>query len=99
MKTLDEIKALSPDSRAFAAARKQANPAKWRRLGRDGDALWGVGVGSKGDTYAVFASGDRLACSCPSRRQPCKHSLGLLVLEAEGHAFPEEALPEGHRYS
>ena len=97
--TLDEVRALAPDSRAFADARKLALASKWRRLGREGDALWGVALGSKGDAYAVFArAGEAPRCSCPSRKQPCKHGLALLLLAAEGHAFTEEALPAGHRF-
>ncbi|MCB9742152.1 MAG: SWIM zinc finger family protein [Alphaproteobacteria bacterium] len=98
--TEDEVRALAPDSRALAAARKQAAPDKWRRLGRDGEALWGVAVGSKGDAYAVFAKGPgALGCSCPSRKRPCKHSLALLLLAAKGHEFEQQALPAGHRFS
>jgi len=54
--TLDEVRALAPDSRAFADARKLAIASKWRRLGREGDALWGVALGSKGDAYAGGAT-------------------------------------------
>ncbi|MCB9744170.1 MAG: SWIM zinc finger family protein [Alphaproteobacteria bacterium] len=98
--SVDEIKALAPDARAMTAARKQGKPDKWRLLGKDGDALWGVAVGSQGDAYAVFARGpDALGCSCPSRKRPCKHVLGLLLIAADGYAFQERALPEGHRYA
>jgi len=90
---------MAPDSRAFGDARKLAKSGKWRRLGRDGDAIWGVALGSKGDAYAVFArDGQDPRCSCPSRKIPCKHALALLLLAADGHAFAEEALPAGHRY-
>lgn len=40
-----------------------------------------------------------MKCGCPSRKRPCKHALGLLVLIAGGHVFVEEALPAGHRYA
>lgn len=98
--TAEDVQAAAPDARAFADGKKLAKPASWRRLGRDGDAVWGVALGSKGDAYAVFArSKDDVRCSCPSRKVPCKHCLGLLLLVAAGHAFPEEALPAGHRYT
>lgn len=98
--TVDQVQSLAPDARSFADAKKLAKPAAWRRLGRDGDAVWGVALGSKGDAYAVFArSAAGARCSCPSRKSPCKHALALLLLAANGHPFSEEALPAGHRYS
>ena len=98
--TIEQIKALAPDSRAFADAKKLGKPSAFRRLGREGDAVWGVALGSKGDAYAVFArSPADVTCSCPSRKRPCKHALGLLVLIAGGHVFVEETLPAGHRYA
>jgi len=98
--TIEQIKALAPDSRAFADGKKLGKPSAFRRLGREGDAVWGVALGSKGDAYAVLArSPEDVKCSCPSRKRPCKHALGLLVLIAGGHSFVEEALPAGHRYA
>lgn len=97
--TAAEVQGLAKDSRSFADAKKLAKAAAWRRLGRDGDAVWGVALGSKGDAYAVFArSAADARCSCPSRKKPCKHALALLLLAAEGFSFAEEALPRGHRY-
>ncbi|MDC0743914.1 SWIM zinc finger family protein [Polyangium mundeleinium] len=98
--TVAGIQALAPDARALADAKKLAKASAWRRLGREGDAVWGVALGSKGDAYAVFArSAEDARCSCPSRKRPCKHALGLLLLAASGHTFMEEALPAGHRYT
>jgi hypothetical protein len=98
--TIEQVQALAPDGRAFTDGKKLGKPAAWRRLGRDGGAVWGVALGSKGDAYAVLArSPEDVRCSCPSRKRPCKHAIGLLVLAASGHAFAEEALPAGHRYS
>lgn len=97
--TPEDVQGLAPDARGFADAKKLAKPSAWRRLGRDGEAIWGVALGSKGDAYAVFArSLDDARCSCPSRKTPCKHAMALLLLAANGHAFVEEALPSGHRY-
>lgn len=94
------VQALAPDSRSLSDAKKLAKPSAWRRLGRDGGAVWGVALGSKGDAYAVLArSTDDIHCSCPSRKRPCKHALALLLLITNGSSFVEEALPAGHRYS
>lgn len=98
--TVEQVQSVAPDARSMTDAKKLAKAASWRRLGRDGDALWGVALGSKGDAYAVFARGaDDVRCSCPSRKSPCKHGLALLLLAASGHEFKSEALPSGHRYS
>lgn len=102
MKTLsiEQVQSLAKDSRSFADAKKLAKASLWRRLGREGEAVWGVVLGSKGDAYAVYArSPEDARCSCPSRKIPCKHALALLLLAANGHAFQEEALPMGHRYT
>lgn len=97
--TMEEVEAAAPDKRAFADAKKLAKEAAWRRLGRDGAAVWGVALGSKGDAYAVLARSVKdVHCSCPSRKSPCKHALSLLLLVANGQVFVEEALPSGHRY-
>ena len=97
--TVADVQALASDSRGFADGKKLAKASAWRRLGRDGDAVWGVALGSKGDAYAVFArTAEEAKCSCPSRKRPCKHALGLLLLVVNGQTFVEEALPAGHRY-
>lgn len=96
---LADVEALAPDARSLSDAKKLTKVASWRRLGRDGNAIWGVALGSKGDAYAVFARSAKDAhCSCPSRKKPCKHVLALLLLAVNGHAFVTEALPAGHRY-
>ena len=96
---LADVEALAPDARSLSDAKKLTNVASWRRLGRDGNAIWGVALGSKGDAYAVFArSLNDAQCSCPSRKKPCKHTLALLLLDLGGHSFAAEALPSGHRY-
>ncbi len=100
MRSIDEVAELAPGKSALTNAKKLAKPDRWRRLGRDGDAVWGVAVGGKGDHYAVHVragGGEALRCSCPSRQRPCKHALALL--EADGHAFEDQPLPAGHRYA
>jgi uncharacterized Zn finger protein len=101
MRTIEEVGALASGKSALASAKKLAKADAWRRLGRDGAALWGVAVGSKGDHYAVYVQAggaEALRCSCPSRQRPCKHALALALLEAGGHEFDEQPLPTGHRY-
>jgi hypothetical protein len=87
----DQVLALAPDSSAAAAGRKLGNPNSWKNLGRDVGAAWGECQGSA--LYQVKA--DLLdfttSCNCPSRKFPCKHGIGLLLLTAAGK--PAETEP------
>ncbi|MEU8541769.1 SWIM zinc finger family protein [Streptomyces sp. NPDC048717] len=49
-----------------------------------GEAVWGVCAGSGRTSYktAVDLTGPAYTCTCPSRKVPCKHVLGLLLLWA-----------------
>ncbi|MFD7889228.1 SWIM zinc finger family protein, partial [Streptomyces albidoflavus] len=44
--------------------------------------MWGLckGSGSKPYRTVVDTTGPAYQCSCPSRKFPCKHALGLLLL-------------------
>ena len=89
--TVDQVSSLAPDASALAAGKKTADPRVWSALGRSAEALWGECKGSA--VYQVrVALGDLASkCSCPSRKFPCKHALGLLVLPAQ----QPERLPPG----
>ena len=94
--TTDYVKSIAPDTKSVAAAKEVADPRRWESLGRSTDGiLWGRYSGS--DTYAVYVSvgspPGTHACSCPSRKRPCKHVLGLLLLEVGGHPVPTKAAP------
>lgn len=82
--TADLALALAPDSSSASAAQKLARPAGWPTLAREGDVLWGEcqGSGTRPYLVGVDARSDVIAskCSCPSRKFPCKHALGLLLL-------------------
>jgi hypothetical protein len=98
--TLDTIKRLAPDSKSMSAAKAVADPRKWAALGIDGDGvLWGEYDGS--DRYSLYVSSSAPAttsgCSCPSRKRPCKHVIGLLLMAAGGHPVPTKAVPEAVR--
>ncbi|CAL9446901.1 hypothetical protein SUDANB6_02355 [Streptomyces sp. enrichment culture] len=61
--------------------------------------MWGLCEGSDGTPYRTVvdvadASGPAYKCSCPSRKVPCKHALGLLRLWA-GEGSGEESGKEG----
>ena len=59
-----------------------------------GDVLWGLCAGSGKNPYQVVVDlgGPAYKCSCPSRKFPCKHALGLLLNWAHG-TVPEESAP------
>ena len=82
----DQVLGLAPDAASRKAAAGVARPAKWYRTGCDGAAVWGECQGSGKTAYRTCAdlSGPAFRCSCPSRKFPCKHALGLLILWSDG---------------
>jgi len=95
--TKERVLSLAPDASSAAAGRGQAAPGKWPSLGRAGEVLWGECQGSGKTPYQVRVDLREPAykCSCPSRKFPCKHSLGLMLLFAEHpKSLPETALAD-----
>lgn len=82
MLTSDQITAIAPDASSLKAGRDLASPRKWELLGGDADVLWGLAMGSGKEPYQTRVCLADLAskCSCPSRKFPCKHALGLMFL-------------------
>ena len=99
--TVDQVITLAPDPQSIQAAQKLTVVAKWPLLckgrgeDRSDNALWGEcqGSGSKPYQTRVDLSGPAYKCSCPSRKFPCKHALGLLLLYAESSSVFSEAEP------
>jgi hypothetical protein len=80
--TVSQVLALAPDAAAAAAARKLGVPKPWTGLGRSDRALWGECQGSALYQVSVDLADFTAKCTCPSRKFPCKHGLGLLLLAA-----------------
>ena len=82
----EQVLALAPDAASVAAGRKLAAARGWPALGCDEQAVWGLAQGSGKNPYqvAVDLAGPAYKCSCPSRKIPCKHVLGLLLLWSAG---------------
>lgn len=80
--------ALAPDPASAKAGQGLATPRKWVTLGADEQAAWGECQGSGAKPYQVQVelAGPTFKCSCPSRKFPCKHGLGLMLLVAGGSA-------------
>ena len=94
MLTADQVVALAPDAASLKNGRKLAGQAgKWSDRGRGQAAVWGTFQGSGKTPYQVRVdlSGPAWKCSCPSRKLPCKHALGLLL----GAADDAGSVPEG----
>ena len=90
---LDEpaVLALAPDPASAAAGRKLAGGNVWREHASDGNAAWGLCQGSGKTPYQVRVDlrGPAFKCSCPSRKFPCKHAIGLLLKLAREPAIGE----------
>ena len=83
--TSEQVLALSPDASSTKNGRALATQAKWPLLGRSNNAAWGECQGSGKKPYRTQIDLDEPAfrCSCPSRKFPCKHALGLFLLVTE----------------
>lgn len=80
----EQVFALAPDESSKKSGRELANPAKWVSKGVNELALWGECQGSGSKPYQAQVDLVNIAfkCSCPSRKFPCKHGIGLLLLYA-----------------
>lgn len=92
--TVEQVAAVAPTSRAVAAAEPLATAARWSALGVDERSLWGRCRGSGSEPYDTMVDHTEVAwrCTCPSRAQPCKHALALLLLWIAG-GVPDGAAP------
>lgn len=79
--TEQQIEQLAPDNN-LKNAKGLVKASKWPSLGVSERALWGECQGSGKNPYRVAIDGQNLAfkCSCPSRKFPCKHALGLMLM-------------------
>jgi len=82
--TEEQILALAPDESSKKSGKELSAPGKWVSKGANALALWGECQGSGSKPYQTQADLTNIAfkCSCPSRKFPCKHGLGLLLLYA-----------------
>lgn len=80
--TSESALGLAPDEAAARAGKGLATPQKWAALGGDGQIVWGLAKGSGEKPYQtrIDLGEPAFKCSCPSRKFPCKHALGLLLL-------------------
>ncbi|MDH5324908.1 MAG: SWIM zinc finger family protein [Gammaproteobacteria bacterium] len=83
--TSDQVTSMAPDTASVKAGQKLGRASKWQTLGKTEKALWGEfkGSGSKPYQTCIEMTGPAFKCSCPSRKFPCKHALGLAYVFAE----------------
>ena len=97
MISADQVTALAPDASSFKAGKALAAKSKWSGLGHAGQMIWGLAKGSGSKPYQTQVNIEEFAykCSCPSRKFPCKHALGLLFLAADDETLLTETdLPD-----
>jgi SWIM zinc finger len=95
--TLAKVEEIAPDQGSLSAARKLLNPSSWPVIaGSEAGLVWGECQGSGSLPYRVVISESDLGykCTCPSRKFPCKHSLALMWMRAEGRPITTQAPPD-----
>ncbi|MFF9583840.1 SWIM zinc finger family protein [Streptomyces achromogenes] len=96
--TAEQVLALAPDAASRKAGSKLGVAGPWSGTGSGEGTVWGLCKGSGSRPYQTVvdlagAAGPGYKCGCPSRKFPCKHALGLLLL----WAADEDAVPAGER--
>jgi hypothetical protein len=81
--TVAQVLSLAPDASSAAAGKKLAGPKNWQNVGQSATALWGACQGSALYQIKIDLGQFAYNCTCPSRKLPCKHVIGLLLLAAE----------------
>lgn len=82
--TAEQVLALAPDDASRRAGSRLGTAGPWSGRGSGEGAVWGLCKGSGRVPYrtVVDTTGPAYLCECPSRALPCKHALGLLLLQA-----------------
>jgi hypothetical protein len=84
--SVEQVESVAPSAAAITAAQPVATPTRWLTIGVDERVLWGTFHGSGAEPYDTMVDhvGVGFRCTCPSRKTPCKHALGLLLMWARG---------------
>ena len=80
--TPEQVLALAPDAASAKSGRELSQARKWLNPGYTDQVLWGElqGSGSKPYQTIIELATPAFHCSCPSRKFPCKHGLGLFLV-------------------
>ena len=94
--SVEQVLALAPDPSAAKSGRDLSSPHKWKSFGQSDVAVWGECKGSATEPYktVIDLSEPAFKCTCPSRKFPCKHSLGLfLIYVSKASPIPRVDVP------
>lgn len=93
--TVQEILTLAPDDGTAKRGQGLAAPKNWAAVGYNNDVLWGECKGSSTYQVAIDLTEPAYKCSCPVRSYPCKHNIGILLLQAQNaDAITETTMPD-----
>jgi SWIM zinc finger len=94
----DQVLSLASDAAAQRSARALAGDKPWSEVGLSVEdavppTVWGLCQGSDPQPYqtCVDLTEPAYRCTCPSRKIPCKHTLGLLLRWSSGAVPPARA--------
>jgi len=93
----EQILSMAPDESSKKSGKELANTSKWVKRQLSERALWGECQGSGKLPYQTQVDLVSVAfkCSCPSRKFPCKHGLGLLLMYVrDKKSFSSAAEPD-----
>lgn len=94
--TAEHVSTLAPDPASLKNGRALAVATKWQNLGQADGILWGEIKGSGSNPYqtCIEQATPSFKCSCPSRKFPCKHGLGLaLIFATQPDALTQTEFP------
>lgn len=94
--TDEQVAQLAPDASSLKAGRDLSHEPKWLNFQSNERVLWGEVQGSGKNPYQtqIDLTNTAFKCSCPSRKFPCKHGLGLLFLVAKKNGEISSAIEE-----
>ena len=80
--TEPQIQSLAPDEASLKAGKSLSAKSNWLVSQFNDRVVWGEIKGSGAKPYLTQIDINSIAfkCSCPSRKFPCKHGLGLMLL-------------------
>lgn len=93
----EQILSLAPDDSSKKSGKELANLSKWITYQQSENAIWGECKGSGKLPYQTQVDLKNIAfkCSCPSRKFPCKHGLGLsLLFSRDSNSFRTAEEPD-----
>jgi hypothetical protein len=93
--TVEQVLALAPDASSAKSGKDLSAARKWKTLGANDACAWGTiqGSGAKPYQASIDFAGPAFKCTCPSRKFPCKHGLGLFLILAQQPAAMTEKSP------